>query len=193
MKTIISLLATCAACVAGTTINTATVGTLNVGVSEGGGGDTYTLEQSHETADGLASGGYYFANLITSSSAYDLTKVSLHFSRNALDTSDYVVTIRPDNSTQPSATVLGTSDTVLNASVGTSADWVEFTFSTPVSLSSSTLYWIVLTKTGTTTGYAASVSRGNTTTENMQGSTDGSTWSSISATRSALHRMYSSP
>ena len=35
MKTFISLLAMCAACVAGTTINTATVGTLNVGVAAG--------------------------------------------------------------------------------------------------------------------------------------------------------------
>ena len=60
MKTIISLLATCAACVAGTTINTATVGTLNVGIAAEGGGFSWDFIETFEGSetDSQSTAGY---------------------------------------------------------------------------------------------------------------------------------------
>jgi hypothetical protein len=54
------------------------------------------------------------------------------------------LTVEGDNSGAPTGTALGTAGTVLCSSIGTTFDWVKFTFSKPVDLAATTKYHFVL-------------------------------------------------
>lgn len=80
------------------------------------------------------------------SSANTVEKVRLWLKKVGSPSGNLTVKIQTNNAGNPSGTTVtnGTSATVAASSLSTSLGWIEFTFSTPPSLSASTQYHIVL-------------------------------------------------
>lgn len=81
-----------------------------------------------------------------------VTSVTTIISKSGAPTDDVTVEIRSDASNTPGGTVLGTSAAINGATMTTTTpDWEnvrEFTFSTPVSLTASTKYWLTFQRSG---------------------------------------------
>ena len=90
------------------------------------------------------------AQSFTPGSALNLSEVRIVLNKTLAPVDNVTLEIRADSGANTvSATVLATSDTIYNgANVSTSASWVSFKFITPVSLSASTKYWIVVQRSG---------------------------------------------
>jgi hypothetical protein len=98
---------------------------------------------------GAASSASAAAQSFTTSSALTLTEVRVVILKTAAPTDNVSLTIQSDSSNKPSGSVLGTATNVYNgANLSTTASWVSFQFATPVSLSASTKYWIVMQRSG---------------------------------------------
>ncbi len=80
----------------------------------------------------------------TTTSAYSVTQVNLYLKKQLTPTDNLVLEIL---STSITGTVLGTADNVAASSISTAGNWTAFTFSTPVSLSNATKYYLRLTRT----------------------------------------------
>jgi hypothetical protein len=81
---------------------------------------------------------------------------------------------------------LATADNLYNgANVSTTSSWVEFNFATPVSLSASTKYWIVLQRSGSldlTNSYRCSVSTASSYADGGRSVNVSGTWNAESST-----------
>ncbi len=81
----------------------------------------------------------------TTVGAIDLTCVRVALQKTGSPTDNISVEIHADASDSPSGTPLATATNVYNGAVmSTVASWLEFFFSTPLALSASTKYWIVI-------------------------------------------------
>ncbi|MDQ7027564.1 MAG: choice-of-anchor R domain-containing protein, partial [Anaerolineae bacterium] len=106
---------------------------------------TFTVTTSAVTSnDSLAQG-------VQVSSVTNVKSVKLWLRKSGTPAGNLTVKIETDSSGSPSGTVVtnGTSATVAASSLATSYGWIEFTFSTPPSLSASTQYHLVLETTDT--------------------------------------------
>lgn len=135
----------------------------------------------------------YIANKFTAASSYSLCKATVTLYRHASQNQDYAMEIRTDGTSQPSETILGTSETVPVASVGTTRTTVEFVFSSPVSISSGTSYWLVI-KYVSASSYTTFWAMGNGAPEHIVRSTTGLTdsWTNVETTRQAVFTTYAS-
>jgi len=82
----------------------------------------------------------------TQSGARQIKRVALRLKNPGTITSGkkLTLTINTNSAGSPSATVLGTADTVLCSTIGTAYSWVVFNFAKPVDLADATLYHLVL-------------------------------------------------
>ena len=82
----------------------------------------------------------------TQSGAHQVKRVGLRLKNNGTITAGKLMTltIETDTAGDPTGTALGTADTVLCSAVGTTYDWVVFTFAKPVDLADATVYHLVL-------------------------------------------------
>lgn len=111
-----------------------------------------TLAQSYDTVANEAADNYVgvpgYENLAmritVGGTAYSVCKVEAYIKRTASTPSNGIYARFYTDSSGPSSQTGSNSDTVAGSSVSTSYGWVTFTFSTPVSLSASTNYWLVL-------------------------------------------------
>lgn len=74
----------------------------------------------------------------------DVTSVSLYLKKVASPTGNIYVQIQSDSAGKPSNISLGQSANIDVSTLSTSFAWIDFTFSTPVSVAPSTQYHIVL-------------------------------------------------
>lgn len=81
-------------------------------------------------------------------SSESVAAIYLWLKKTGSPTGNLQVKIQSDNSGDPSGSNLGASDTVAVTSLTTSYGWILFTFPTPVALSASTQYHIVLETSG---------------------------------------------
>lgn len=82
----------------------------------------------------------------TQSGARQIKRVGLRLKNNGTITAGKLLTltIETNSAGDPSGTVLGTAGTVLCSAVGTTYDWVVFTFASPVDVADATIYHLVL-------------------------------------------------
>jgi len=146
--------------------------------------------QEFLTINGVtASGSDYFATSFASD-GQDICTVELNIAKAADETSDYFVELRSNSATNtPSQTVLGTSSTVLAAAIGTTTNYVTFTFPSTVSTSNGSTNWFVLRKTSST-AKSLSMGRASGSVNLMYASGDGIAWTSASTTRQGNYRTY---
>jgi len=82
------------------------------------------------------------------SSGVNVGTIRLYLAKFGNPSGDLTASIYSSNGNPVSAITNGISNAVAAADVGTSFDWVDFTFDTAPSLTGSTTYWIVLQTTG---------------------------------------------
>ncbi len=88
------------------------------------------------------------------SSAIDCSKLSVQIKKEGLPTDNIIVEIQTDSSGKPSGTpVTGTTVTKAATLISTSYSYVDFEFASPVSLSASTKYHIVMRRSGSKDGF----------------------------------------
>jgi len=77
--------------------------------------------------------------------------VTAHVILKKVNTSsdNVIVSVFATDGTKPTGSTLGDSDAVAISSFSTGCASVDFTFSTPVTISAATEYWLVLSRTGT--------------------------------------------
>lgn len=164
----------------------------------GGGGETCdTIAETFNAGlnELLSTGDKYMAVAITNSST-EVCAVGLLIAVHASQTNTYSVSLCSNNATNRPNGVLGTSDTVTSAAIGTTTNWVKFTFASPVTLSagSSVTNWIRLQKhVDPVDGFATTWTRGNGNVEICVRSQNGDDWTNLETTRQGLYRLYTSP
>jgi hypothetical protein len=84
----------------------------------------------------------------TTTSAFSLAAVRLNIGKGNSPTDDWSVAIYADSANLPTGSALATSDVINGASIGTGFHWREFVFSSPLSLSSGTKYWMAFQRSG---------------------------------------------
>lgn len=87
----------------------------------------------------------------TTIKAMDLSKAACKLRKNGSPTDNLTAYIYADNGsgTGPTGAILGTSANVAGSSLDAEGyTWTEFSFSTPVSLSPATIYWIIISRSG---------------------------------------------
>jgi hypothetical protein len=94
------------------------------------------------------------AQSFTTGAAINVKYVRLLLAKVGGPTDNLFVEIQTDASNLPSGTVVATSGNVAGANVVTGSLWTGFTFTTPVALSASTKYWIVVKRSGAVSGSA---------------------------------------
>lgn len=87
-----------------------------------------------------------FAQSFTTSGAITVTGVLLGVGKVGSPTDNLVAQIYTNSSGVPSGTTVGTSDAIAGADLTTSTQWLRFDVA--ASLSASTKYWVVLTRSG---------------------------------------------
>ncbi len=82
----------------------------------------------------------------TQSGAGQIKRVALKLKNNGTITAGKLMTLTIETNTagDPTGTALGTAGTVLCSAVGTTYDWVVFTFANPVPVADATVYHLVL-------------------------------------------------
>jgi hypothetical protein len=110
-------------------------------------GSSYVTEGATDKALNLSTSGKTKIGVqFTQSGVRQIKTIALRLKRVGAITAGKILTLTLNaNSTGDPGTVLGTAATVLCSSIGTSYEWVTFTFATPVDLADSTVYHIVLT------------------------------------------------
>jgi hypothetical protein len=89
------------------------------------------------------------AQSFTTGTAFSLAEVRLALFKTGAPTDNVSVELHADSSNKPGATILGTATNVYTgASISTTATWLSFQFATPVALSASTKYWVVVQRSG---------------------------------------------
>lgn len=78
-----------------------------------------------------------------------LSEVRIPLRKNGSPTDNVTLTIQSDASNKPSGTVLGTASRSRSGTpITTTSFWTTFKFTTPISLSASTKYWMVVQRSG---------------------------------------------
>jgi hypothetical protein len=158
-----------------------------------GGGSCETVSESFESllTELLSTGNKYIAVAITNSTT-SVCAVELLIAVHASQTNTYSVSLCSNNATNRPNGVLGTSSTVTSATIGTTTNWVLFTFASPVTLSSgsTTTNWIRLQKhVDPVDGFATTWTRGNGNVEICVRSTNGDDWDNLETTRQGAYRL----
>ena len=110
-----------------------------------------TVQQQGVQAWGNSTTTRQVAFSFTTIKGMDLAKVGCKLRKNGTPTDNITAYIYGDNGsgTSPAGAILGTSGAVAGSGLDAeSYTWTEFTFSTPVTLSAGTIYWIVLARAG---------------------------------------------
>lgn len=110
-----------------------------------------TVQQQGVQAFGNATATTRVGYSFTTIKGMDLSKVACKLRKNGSPTDNLAAYIYADNGsgTSPTGAILGTSANVAGASLdGEGYTWTEFTFSTPVNLSATTIYWIIISRSG---------------------------------------------
>lgn len=122
---------------------------------------TYTLQTSPAATAGASmvttgdadlplnkstSGKTTLAAKFTQSGARSIKSIMLRLKKTGTIASDKVLTVTiQGDSSGPDGSAIGTAGTVLANTIGSSAyEWVTFTFTTPVNVADSTVYWVTL-------------------------------------------------
>lgn len=184
-------------------------------VNAGGGATTYTLEyeQTSNTTDqpiGDTGGRTWTATLIDDSeisTGFDVTRAGVELGIGGGTPSLNVETISvsiwsnddagtaSDVTDDEPDTQLGISTTTIAIADISGTAWFTADFGTPVTVSSSTRYWVVLKCSDIdATNYGGWMRTTAGVAEELRSSGDsGSTWTGTSNTRGAAVRLYSSP
>jgi len=112
----------------------------------GGLNDTPSVEWTANSTDqffATSTTNRDIAQSFTANSSDNLNKISLYLAKVGNPTSNLSVRIATDNGNKPSTSSLATA-VIPYASVGSSASWIDVTFSSAASVTNGTKYWIVL-------------------------------------------------
>lgn len=152
--------------------------------------DCSAAGQSFLTINGVtASAADYYASGFTSD-GQDICKVELNLAVNASETASFFVELRSAAATNsPSQTVLATSDTKTAASIGTTTNYVTFSFPSTVSTASGSTNWWVVRKTSSS-AFGLNFGRASGSVNLMKSSPDGIAWTDVSTTRQGNYRTF---
>ena len=100
-------------------------------------------ETDNTTYNSSNTGFIYFGSDFVAGSSYSLDKISLKLSKSGSPTANLTVHIYSEAGSVPNAS-LGESGAIAASTLTTSAADYEFTFASPISITSGTHYWVVL-------------------------------------------------
>lgn len=160
------------------------------------GGSCDTLRDAEDTVSSFnASFLRYFASMFRAGANYNCCRVDVSIARAASMNQDVLMTLRANNAGDPAAGVLGTSDTIPNATIEEDFTFVTFTFASPVSLSSGTDYWIVLTRANASDGlqlYWEDDNGATVTALKEAANATPTTWNTVTLASTGVFRTFSS-
>jgi len=150
--------------------------------------DCSAAGQSFLTIQGVtASAQDYYASAFASD-GQDICKVELNLAVNASETASFFVELRSAAATNsPSQTVLATSDTKTPVQIGTTTNYVTFSFPSTVSTASGSTNWWVVRKTAASP-YGLNFGRASGSVNLMKSSPDGIAWTDVTTTRQGNYR-----
>lgn len=99
---------------------------------------------------GKVTTGQKLAQSFTPGHAMSVSAIAAIVKLSGAPTDSITIEIRNNVSNAPGSTVLGTSDAVAASNLTSTYAWINVPFSTPVSLSSGTKYWMTFQRTGST-------------------------------------------
>jgi hypothetical protein len=133
------------------------------------------------------------AQSFTPASAIDVTSIRVALNKSGTPTDNVSLKIYSDTGANLPNASLGTADNVYNgANVSTTQSWVEFHFATPVSLSASTKYWMVLERSTAVDGsnnYLVRYNSGSVYASNGVSVRNSGTWGAESSTNDMVFQI----
>lgn len=161
-------------------MNVTTVG----GGTPAAGGCSYSNQQSFTSATTGGpwggDGADYLATAFTTTGAYDLCRIQMEMYRNGSCDGTIYLQVRTHSTDRPSSTVVGTSSTIDASTISTTATFYNFDFSPALSLSGSTIYWIVpVSNPACSQGQSMQINWATNGSQTTWYGTDGTSWTGI--------------
>jgi hypothetical protein len=136
---------------------------------------------------GASAGNTAVAQSFTPASTLDVNEIRLALVKNSAPTDNVSLQIWSDTGANLPNAAIATADNVYaGGAISLTTSWLTFQFSTPVSLSASTKYWLVVQRSGALDGtnfYTLSVNSGSVYAGGGRSLYNGSAWGAESATQ----------